>query len=100
MNLRAAFDIIQREELWRIMEEKGVSKDILERIKTIYEETKVSVKTKEGNSKEFWTYRGVRQGCILSPFLFNSYIADKYFIKRSRESKIRKRENMVVYVCG
>lgn len=84
VDLKTAFDTIEKEELWRIIEEKGINKGILERIKTIYEETKVSVKIKEENIKEFWTYRNVRQGCILSPFLFNLYIADldKYFLKR------------------
>lgn len=60
VDLKAAFDNVGREVLWRIMEEKGVNKELLERIKEIYKETKIMIRTKEGNTKEFWTKRGVR----------------------------------------
>lgn len=62
--------------MWRIMEEKGIEEDLIDRIKEIYKETMVSIKTVEGISRSFCTEKGVRQGCALSPTLFNLYIAD------------------------
>lgn len=84
VDLKVAFDTVEREKLWQILKEKGVSKEIRLRIRKIYKETKVAIKSKEKMAEEFWTFRGVRQGCILSPFLFNMYIADldKYFRER------------------
>ena len=41
----------------------------------MYAETKNVVRIKNHNTKEFWAVRGVRQGCPLSPTLFNIYVA-------------------------
>ncbi|XP_033313971.1 uncharacterized protein LOC117212930 [Bombus bifarius] len=38
-------------------------------------ETKNVVRIKSHNTKEFWTVRGVTQGCLLSPTLFNIHVA-------------------------
>ena len=75
VDLKAAFDTVDREILWEILEEMGISVYIIERLKGIYKETKVRVRAEEGLSEEFWTTKGLRQGCILSPILFCLYIA-------------------------
>lgn len=51
-------------------------KRLIGRIEEIYEKTKSKVKRKEGNSEDFWTTKGVRHGCPLSPLLFLFYLAD------------------------
>ncbi|KMQ86480.1 hypothetical protein RF55_14524 [Lasius niger] len=76
VDLKAAFDNVDREILWSIMEEKGVDGSLIKRIKKIYEETEVVIRTKDGLSQSFITKKGVRQGCVLSPALFSLYIAD------------------------
>ena len=60
MDLKAAFDTVVRKKLWEILEKKGISKYIIEKIKGCYEETKVRVRTNGGLSKEFWVNKGVR----------------------------------------
>ena len=76
VDFKAAFDTVDRNVLWRIMEDMGISKYLIERLKGIYEETKVRVRMRQRVSNEFWITKGVRQGCVLSPILFCLYIAD------------------------
>lgn len=76
VDLKAAFDTVCREKLWKVMEDMGISKYLIERIKELYEETSAYVRTEEGSTEEFWIRKGVRQGCLLSPALFSLYIAD------------------------
>lgn len=45
-------------------------------MENVYEETLVTVRTKEGLTDVFRTTKGVRQGCVMSPLLFNLYIAE------------------------
>ncbi|XP_071582471.1 uncharacterized protein [Temnothorax nylanderi] len=76
VDLRAAFDNVDRGILWKIMEEKGVDRSLINRIKEIYKETEVTIRTRDGFTRCFKTKKGVRQGCVMSPALFNLYNAD------------------------
>jgi len=62
--------------LGRRLEEERVSRGLRKRIAEIYEETRYRVRIGENYGKRFWTKKGVRQGCPLSPTLFNKMIAD------------------------
>lgn len=83
-DFKAAFDNVNGKKLWEILEEKKINRKIIRRLKIIYEETKVTVRAKDGLTEEFRTGKGVRQGCVMSPLLFNLYIADldSYMNKR------------------
>lgn len=76
VDLKATFDSVDREKLWEVMEKKGISERMKRKIKRIYRETRSRVKV--GNELEecFWTARGIKQGCLLSPYLFNIYLSD------------------------
>lgn len=80
IDLKAAFDSVDRRIMRRRLEEGGVSGNLRERIMEIYEETKCVVRTNGEYGKEFWTrkefWKGVRQGCPLSPLLFNIMMGD------------------------
>lgn len=65
-DLKTAFDTVNREKLWEVMRQKGVSDSLAERIKGLYEETKCKVRIKEKTTDEFWTSKGLTQGCGLS----------------------------------
>ena len=47
---------------------------LLSRIKSIYVFSSACVRVKWGESERFWIASGVRQWCIMSPWLFNVYM--------------------------
>jgi len=75
-DLKAAFDNVNRDILWEELKRKKIKGQLVGRMEKIYEETEVMVRTKQGYSEEFETKKGVRQGCVMSPILFNLYLAD------------------------
>jgi len=76
VDLRAAFDSVDREVLGKAMRERGVREGLVKRCEDMLRETRNRVRVGEGLSEVFWTGRGVRQGCPLSPGLFNLLTAD------------------------
>lgn len=65
------------------MEEKGIEDRLVRRLEEMYEETTSVIRTKEGMTRFFQTRKGVKQGCVLSPLLFNIYIADiDYYMEK------------------
>ena len=65
-----------RGKLWDCLRKKRISESLVRRIEKTSEGTEITVRTKLGNTENFVTKRGVRQRCVMSPFLFNLYIAD------------------------
>jgi len=69
-----AFDRVNHTELIECVKEIGVdNKDLQIIIKMCREQTAV-VRTKTGVSSGFKIKKGVRQGCVLSPNLYNLYM--------------------------
>ena len=65
------YDNVSRGKLWEIMDNK-IPNYLLNTIKCIYRNTKVRIKFNDGIfSEPIYTNKGVRQGCGLSPVLFN-----------------------------
>ena len=58
------------------LKEMEVKRNVRRRIAEIYRETGNMVKIEEERTEEFWTTRVVRQGCPLSPTLFNAFLSD------------------------
>jgi len=76
IDLKAAFDKVDKKILWRAMEERDIRRGLIERVKEIYEQTKNAVRIHGNTTNWFGTRKGVRQGCLLSPLLFGLIIAD------------------------
>ena len=68
-----AFDCVQHGKLWNIMTEMGFSSHVVNLIRSLYSAQEATVRTESGDSEWFTIGQGVRQGCILSPYLFNVY---------------------------
>ena len=69
VDLKAAFDKVNRRAIIDRLKEMEVKRNLRRRITEIYRETGNMVKIEEERTVEFWTTRGVRQGCPLSPTL-------------------------------
>lgn len=76
MDLSAAFDHVNREKLWVMMTRLGADQDLVHILRELHHNTSARVRyNAEGCTTEsFFCKSGVRQGCILAPFLFSSYI--------------------------
>ncbi|BHF83345.1 hypothetical protein SprV_0802648900 [Sparganum proliferum] len=85
IDFAAAFDSVHRESLWRIMALDGVPEKIIAMIKAYYRSTTTRVLVRNNLSQPFGIRSGVRQGCILSPILFN-YAIDWILGRALRES--------------
>jgi len=68
-----AFDCISHQELWNIMKDMGFPTHVVKLINKLYDHQESAVRTSRGDTDWFEIGRGVRQGCILSPQLFNLY---------------------------
>lgn len=55
VDLKAAFDNVEREQLWKGLREKGVTEDLVWKMERIYEETEVAVRVKEEITEKFYT---------------------------------------------
>ncbi|BHF83424.1 hypothetical protein SprV_0902656600 [Sparganum proliferum] len=85
VDFAAAFDSVHRESLWQIMALDGVPAKIIAMMKAYYRSTTARVLVRNNLSHPFGIRSGVRQGCILSPILFN-YAIDWILGRALRES--------------
>lgn len=69
-----AFDKVRRDLLFDILQDKNIPNLLLQNIIEIYTDSKISVKINNCISERKLVNNGVRQGCPLSPTLFNIYI--------------------------
>ncbi|KAI5754287.1 hypothetical protein M8J77_007444 [Diaphorina citri] len=76
IDLEKAFDKAPWHVLWDILDRKRVQPDLVQAIKSFYKSCRNQVRTCGALSKEFETYCGVRQGDIISPYLFVLLIDD------------------------
>ena len=68
-----AFDCVDHNKLWKILKEMGISDHLTYLLKNLYAGQEATVRTGHGTTDWFQIGQGVRQGCILSPCLFNLY---------------------------
>ena len=68
-----AFDCVDHNKLWEILKEIGIPDHLTCLLRSLYARQEATVRTRHGTTDLFQTGKGVRQGCILSPCLFNLY---------------------------
>ena len=73
IDYRKAFDMVSHELLWKGMLEMGFSSHIVDLIKGLYTDQSATVRTTHRLTVDLRIEKGARQGCIVSPHLFNIY---------------------------
>ena len=68
-----AFDCVDHNKLWKILQEMGIPDHLTCLLRNLYPGQEATVRTGQGTTDWFQIGKGVRQGCILSPCLFNLY---------------------------
>ena len=73
IDYKKAFDCVDHERMWIILKDMGVPIHLVVLLRNLYANQKATVRTEFGETEQFDIGKGVRQGCILSPLLFNIY---------------------------
>ena len=67
------FDCMDHNKLWKILREMGIPDHLMCLLRNLYAGQEATVRTGHGTTDWFQIGKGVCQGCILSPCLFNLY---------------------------
>ena len=76
-----AFDCVDHNKLWKILREMGIPDHLTCFLRNLYAGQEATVRTGHGTTDWFQIGKGIRQGCILSPCLFNFYA--EYIMKNA-----------------
>ena len=68
-----AFESVDHNKLWKILKEMGIPDHLTFLLRNLYAGQEAIVRTGHGTTDWFQTGKGVHQGCILLPYLFNLY---------------------------
>ena len=66
-----AVDCVDHNKLWKILKEMGIPDHLTCLLRNLYSGQEATVRTGQGTTDWFQIGKGVCQGCILSPCLFN-----------------------------
>ena len=76
-----AFDCVDHNNLWKILQEMGLPAHFACLLRNLYAGQEATVRTGHGTTDRFKIGKRVRQGCILSPCLFN--LCAEYIMRNS-----------------
>ena len=76
------FDCVDHKKLWKILKEMGLPDRLTCLLRNLYAGQEATVRTGHGTTDWFQIAKGVHQGCILSPCLFNFYA--QYIMRNTR----------------
>ena len=68
-----AFDCVDHNKLWKILKEMGIPDYLICLLRNLYAGQEATVRTGHGTTDWFQIGKGLPQGCILLPCLFNFY---------------------------
>ena len=76
VDFKKAYDTVWRDGLFLKLLENGINKKFVRLLRNIYTSSSLCIKLPNGMSTEFPSQIGLKQGCNLSPLLFNLFVND------------------------
>ena len=85
------FDCVDHNKLWKILKEMGIPDHLTCLLRNLYASQEATVRSGHGTTDWLQIGKGLHQGCILSPCLFNIYA--EYIMQNARldEAKLESR---------
>ena len=77
-----SFDCVDHNKLWKILKEMGIPHHLTCFLRNLYAGQEATVRTGHGTTGRLQIRKGVHQGCMLSPCLFNLYA--NYIMRSAR----------------
>ena len=74
IDVRKAYDRVWRDGLWKALWQKGVRGRMWRVLRDYYKKVQSLVRLEGGNTEWFDVSVGVRQGCVISPILFDVFV--------------------------
>ena len=74
LDLEKAYDRVDRDAMWEVLRLYGIGGRLLKAVKSLYAGSVACVRVGNEVSEQFPVRVGLRQGCVMSPWLFNLYI--------------------------
>ena len=68
-----AFECMDHNKMWKILKEMGIPDHLTCLLRNLYAGLEATARTAHGTTIRFQIGKGVCQGCLLSPYLFNLY---------------------------
>ena len=99
VDFEKAFDKVRHEKLVQILQAKNIDKGDLRIITNLYWNQRAQIIVDNEKSSEMNIKRGVRQGCVMSPLLFNVY-SESIFEEALLSENEGKRKSYKLYkIC-
>ena len=76
VDFKKAYDRVQHHLLWKKLQRYGLGEKVINLLKSLYSRVDCAVRVEDEMTNFFQYLVGVKQGCILSPLLFNLFIND------------------------
>ena len=99
MDYAKAFDWADHNKLWKILKEMGIPDNLTCLLRNLNVDQETTVRIGHGTTEWFQIGKGVRQGCILSPYLFNLY-AEYIMINAGLEEAQSVATRSLVTICS
>ena len=98
-----AFDYVDHNKLWKILKDMGIPNHLTCLLRNLYAGQEGTTRTRYGTTDWFQIGKGVHQGCILSPCLFNLYMQSTSckmpgWMKHKLESRLPEEISITSYM--